>query len=39
MDLVMSCLAVLLGASLANVIDEAFSFTPKVSEWLNSLLE
>jgi len=38
MDLVLSCLAVLLGASIANVIDEAFGFTPKVSAWLNSFL-
>jgi len=39
MDLVLSCLAILLGASIANAIDEAFSFTPRVSAWLQSLLE
>ena len=39
MDMVLACLAILLGASLANVVDEAFSFTPKVSAWLQSMLE
>ncbi len=38
MDFVLSFLAVLLGASIANVIDEMFEFTPKLSAWLNSFL-
>lgn len=39
MDNVQIVLTVLLGAALANLIDERFQFTPKLSNWLNELFD
>lgn len=38
-DSVAACLLVALGASIANVADEAFSLTPRLSDWITRLLD
>ena len=38
MDLTLVLLAVLLGAAIANVIDEIFGLTPRISAWIGSFL-
>ena len=35
--LVQTTLAILLGASVANVLDERFQFVPRLATWLSTL--
>ena len=37
LDLVQTTLAILLGASVANVLDERFQFVPRLADWLSNL--
>jgi len=39
MDNVQIVLTILLGAAVANLIDEYFQLTPKLSDWLNELFD
>lgn len=36
-DLVQTTLAILLGAAVANLLDERFQFVPRLSAWLDTL--
>lgn len=38
-DFIQTTLAILLGASIANVLDEHFQFVPRLADWLNTLWE
>ncbi len=37
-DLVLTCLLILLGAALANLLDVIFCFTPRISAWITDRL-
>jgi hypothetical protein len=39
MDLILACMAILLGAMCAYFLDEVFAFTPRVRTWLVRILE
>lgn len=39
MDLILACMAILLGAMLAYFLDAAFVFTPRFRTWLVRKLE
>jgi len=39
MDLMLACMAVLLGAMIAYFLDELFTFTPRVRTWLVRILD
>jgi|GEM_PF-5580015 hypothetical protein len=39
MDAVLICLLVLLGATIANLVDTVFSLTPRLAEWLKKMFE
>lgn len=39
MDYVQITLTVLLGASIANLADEWFQFTPRLSSWLSEMFD
>lgn len=39
MDLVLACLAILLGAKVFYVLDELFAWTPRMTEWLGRMFD
>jgi hypothetical protein len=38
MDLILACLLILLGAAIANALDERYLFTPRLSAWLDRMM-